>query len=159
MKVVEADDTAKSAEIIREKNMRGHAAICSKYAAELYGMKILEESIETNKHNFTWFLVVADTWRADDLRQRGQSNKATIVFSLPHNEGSLSQVLSIFSFYKINLTKIQSLPIIGREWEYLFYVDVIFNDYLRFRQSIDAVSPLTRELKILGEYAEGESTL
>ena len=159
MKVVEADDTAKSAEIIRKNNMRGHAAICSKYAAELYGMKILEESIETNKHNFTRFLVVADTWRADDLRQRGQSNKATIVFSLPHNEGSLSQVLSIFSFYKINLTKIQSLPIIGREWEYLFYVDVIFSDYLRFRQSIDAVSPLTRELKILGEYAEGESTL
>ncbi len=159
MKVVEADDTAKSAEIIRKNNMQGHAAICSKYAAELYGMKILEESIETNKHNFTRFLVVADTWRADDLRQRGQSNKATIVFSLPHNEGSLSQVLSIFSFYKINLTKIQSLPIIGREWEYLFYVDVIFNDYLRFRQSIDAVSPLTRELKILGEYAEGESTL
>ena len=159
LKVVEADDTAKSAEIIREKNMRGHAAICSKYAAELYGMKVVEEGIETNKHNFTRFLVVADTWRADDLRQRGQSNKATIVFSLPHNEGSLSQVLSIFSFYKINLTKIQSLPIIGREWEYLFYVDVIFTDYLRFRQSIDAVSPLTRELKILGEYAEGESTL
>ena len=159
MKVVEADDTAKSAEVIQTNHMKGHAAICSKYAAELYGMKVLEEGIETNKHNFTRFLVVADTWRADDLRNRSQSNKATIVFSLPHNEGSLSQVLSIFSFYKINLTKIQSLPIIGREWEYLFYVDVIFTDYLRFRQSIDAVSPLTRELKILGEYAEGESTL
>ena len=159
MKVVEADDTAKSAEVIQTNNMKGHAAICSKYAAELYGMKVLEEGIETNKHNFTRFLVVADTWRADDLRNRSQSNKATIVFSLPHNEGSLSQVLSIFSFYKINLTKIQSLPIIGREWEYLFYVDVIFSDYLRFRQSIDAVSPLTRELKIFGEYAEGESTL
>ena len=149
MKVVEADDTAKSAEVIQTNHMKGHAAICSKYAAELYGMKVLEEGIETNKHNFTRFLVVADTWRADDLRNRSQSNKATIVFSLPHNEGSLSQVLSIFSFYKINLTKIQSLPIIGREWEYLFYVDVIFTDYLRFRQSIDAVSPLTRELKIL----------
>ena len=159
LKVVEADDTAKSAEVIKTNNMRGHAAICSKYAAELYGMKILEEGIETNKHNFTRFLIVADTWRADDLRERGRSNKATIVFSLPHNEGSLSQVLSIFSFYKINLTKIQSLPIIGREWEYLFYVDVIFTDYLRFRQSIDAVSPLTRELKILGEYEEGKSTL
>ena len=159
MKVVEADDTAKSAEVIQTNNMKGHAAICSKYAAELYGMKVLEEGIETNKHNFTRFLVVTDTWRADDLRNRSRSNKATIVFSLPHNEGSLSQVLSIFSFYKINLTKIQSLPIIGREWEYLFYVDVIFNDYLRFRQSIDAVSPLTREHKILGEYAEGESTL
>ena len=159
MKVVEADDTAKSAEVIQTNHMKGHAAICSKYAAELYGMKVLEEGIETNKHNFTRFLVVTDTWRADDLRNRSQSNKATIVFSLPHNEGSLSQVLSIFSFYKINLTKIQSLPIIGREWEYLFYVDVIFNDYLRFRQSIDAVSPLTRELKILGEDADGESTL
>ena len=159
LKKVEADDTAKSAEIIRNNNLRGHAAICSKDAAERYGMKILEEGIETNKHNFTRFLVVADSWRADDLRERGRSNKATIVFSLPHNEGSLSQVLSIFSFYKINLTKIQSLPIIGREWEYLFYVDVIFQDYLRFRQSIDAVSPLTRELKILGEYAEGESTI
>ena len=159
LKIVEADDTAKSAEVIQANQMKGHAAICSKYAAELYGMKVLEEGIETNKHNFTRFLVVADTWRADDLRNRSQSNKATIVFSLPHNEGSLSQVLSIFSFYKINLTKIQSLPIIGREWEYLFYVDVIFTDYLRFRQSIDAVSPLTRELKILGEYAEGESTL
>ena len=159
LKVVEADDTAKSAEIIQANQLKGHAAICSKYAAELYGMKVLEEGIETNKHNFTRFLVVSDTWRADDLRNRSQSNKATIVFSLPHNEGSLSQVLSIFSFYKINLTKIQSLPIIGREWEYLFYVDVIFTDYLRFRQSIDAISPLTRELKILGEYAEGESTL
>ena len=159
LKKVVADDTATSAEIIRKHNMHGHAAICSKYAAELYGMKILEESIETNKHNFTRFLVVADSWKADELRERGRSNKATIVFSLPHNEGSLSQVLSIFSFYKINLTKIQSLPIIGREWEYLFYVDVIFSDYLRFRQSLDAVSPLTRELKILGEYAEGESTL
>lgn len=159
LKVVEADDTAGSAEIIRRNHMRGHAAICSKYAAELYDMKVLEEGIETNKHNFTRFLVVADPWRADDLRDRGRANKATIVFSLPHNEGSLSQVLSIFSFYKINLTKIQSLPIIGREWEYLFYVDVIFQDYLRFRQSIDAVSPLTRELKILGEYEEGKSTL
>ena len=159
LKIVEADDTAKSAEFIKTNNMRGHAAICSKYAAELYGMKILEEGIETNKHTFTRFLIVADTWRADDLRDRKHSNKGTIVFSLPHNEGSLSQVLSIFSFYKINLTKIQSLPIIGREWEYLFYVDVIFQDYLRFRQSIDAVSPLTRELKILGEYAEGESTI
>lgn len=159
MKVVEAEDTALSAEIIKRENLKGHAAICSKAAAERYGMKVLQEGIETNKHNFTRFLVVADPWKADDLRERSKVNKANIVFSLPHNEGSLSQVLSIFSFYKINLTKIQSLPIIGREWEYLFYVDVIFNDYLRYKQSIDAVSPLTKELKILGEYAEGTSTI
>ena len=117
LKAVEGYDTAKSAKNIQANHLKGHAAICSKFAAELYGMKVLEEGIETNKHNFTRFLMVADTWRADDLRNRSQSNKATIVFSLPHSEGSLSQVLSIFSFYKINLTKIQSLPILGREWE------------------------------------------
>ncbi len=159
LKVVEAEDTAGSAQLISREKLRGHAAICSKYAAELYGMKVLQEGIETNKHNFTRFLVVSDPWKVDDLRNYTRINKANIVFSLPHCEGSLSKVLSIFSFYNINLTKIQSLPIIGREWEYLFYVDVIFNDYLRYKQSIDAVSPLTKALKILGEYAEGESTL
>ena len=135
LKVVETEDTAGSARDIKEKGLKGHAAICSKYAAELYGMKILQEGIETNKHNFTRFLVVCDPWIADDLRERSKLNKSSIVFSLPHNEGSLSQVLSIFSFYKINLTKIQSLPIIGREWEYMFYVDVMFTDYLRYKQS------------------------
>lgn len=159
LKVVETEDTAGSAMDIRNQQLRGHAAICSKYAADLYGMKVLEEGIETNKHNFTRFLAISDPWLADERVERAAINKANIVFSLPHEEGSLSSVLSIFSFYKINLTKIQSLPIIGREWEYLFYVDVMFDDYLRYKQSIDAVLPLTKDLKILGEYAEGQSTL
>lgn len=158
-KVVEADDTAGSAKMISEGKMHGHAAICSKFAAPLYGMKVLEEEIETNKHNFTRFLVLSDSWQAEELSIPSKSNKASIVFSLPHNEGSLSQVLSIFSFYKINLTKIQSLPIIGREWEYMFYIDVMYDDYTRYRQSIDAVRPLTKQLKILGEYQQGRSTL
>ncbi|MBQ0023414.1 MAG: prephenate dehydratase [Prevotellaceae bacterium] len=158
-KVVEADDTAGSAKMISEGSLRGHAAICSKFAAPLYGMKVLEEEIETNKHNFTRFLVLCDPWQAEELCAPSKSNKASIVFSLPHNEGSLSQVLSIFSFYKINLTKIQSLPIIGREWEYMFYIDVCYDDYTRYRQSIDAVRPLTKQLKILGEYTEGRSTI
>ena len=161
IKVVEGEDTALSAEIIRTKNLHGHAAICSKAAAERYGMKILQEGIETNKHNFTRFLVVADPWQVDELnRHRSHEvNKASIVFTLPHTEGSLSQVLSILSFYRINLTKIQSLPIIGREWEYLFYVDVVFDQVLRYKQSIAAITPLTKELKILGEYEEGKSTI
>ena len=157
VKVVEAEATAGSAEIISRNHLKGHAAICSKSAAPLYDMKVLEEGIETNKHNFTRFLIVADPWKADELRERPSINKSTIVFSLPHCEGSLSQVLSIFSFYKINLTKIQSLPIIGREWEYMFYVDITFSDYLRYKQSIDAITPLTKELQILGEYEEGKS--
>lgn len=159
LKVVETDDTAGSAKDISENQLHGHAAICSKFAAPLYGMKILEEGIETNKHNFTRFLVVCDPWIAEGLCNPRKSNKASIVFSLPHAEGSLSQVLSIFSFYRINLTKIQSLPIIGREWEYMFYVDVTYDDYTRYRQSIDAVRPLTKQLKILGEYIDGKSTI
>jgi len=159
LKIVEAEDTAGSAEMISREQLRGHAAICSKFAAPLYGMKVLKEGIETNKHNFTRFLVISDPWQADSLCVPSRSNKASIVFTLQHEEGSLSQVLSIFSFYRINLTKIQSLPIIGREWEYLFYVDVTYNDYTRYRQSIDATRPLTRQLKILGEYIDGKSSI
>ncbi len=160
LKAVQADDTALSAKEIKEKGLKGHAAICSTHAARLYGMRILQENIETNKHNFTRFLVVADRWRSDELCANAvsrQANKANIVFSLPHEEGSLSAILSIFTFYRINLTKIQSLPIIGREWEYMFYVDVTFDDYTRFHQSIDAVRPLTKELTILGEYKAFEN--
>ncbi len=154
IKVVEGEDTARSAETIQNKQLHGHAAICSKAAAERYGMKILQEGIETNKHNFTRFLVVADPWQVDEINRHRtkEINKASMVFTLPHTEGSLSQVLSILSFYKINLTKIQSLPIIGREWEYQFYIDIVFDHMLRYKQAIAAILPLTKELKILGEY-------
>lgn len=154
LKIVEAEDTAGSAEMISRQQLHGHAAICHADAAPLYGMKVLEKSIEDNKHNFTRFLVLADNWTADAYRIPAKTNKSSIVFALPHEEGSLSKILTILSFYKINLTKIQSLPIIGREWEYLFYVDVAYDDYIRYRQSIDAVRPLCKELRILGEYTQ-----
>ena len=87
--------------------------------------------------------------QADALRPLNRLDKASLVFSLPHSEGSLSKVLTILSFYDINLTKIQSLPVIGHEWEYLFYVDVTFEDLIRYRQAIDAIIPLTKEFKII----------
>ena len=152
MRVVEADDTAGAAKMIAEGNHQGWAAICHADAARLYGLKVLEDGIEDNKHNFTRFLVCSTPQKADLLRPLVETNKSSIVFALPHEEGSLSAVLAILSFYKINLTKIQSLPIIGREWEYLFYVDVTYNALTRYRQAIDAIIPLTRDLKILGEY-------
>ncbi len=160
IKLVESEDTALSAEFIKKENLKGHAAICSKAAAERYGLKVLQEAIETNKHNFTRFLIVADSCQVDDLRhhQDKEADKSSMVFTLPHIEGSLSQVLSILSFYRINLTKIQSLPIIGREWEYQFYVDIVFDNLLKYKQAIAAITPLTKELKILGEYAEGKSS-
>ncbi len=156
LKVVEATDTAGAARTIAQGQMHGHAAIGSKALADMYGLKVLEEGIETNKHNFTRFLVFSNPARANLLRNIMQTDKASIVFALPHEEGSLSQVLSILSFYKLNLTKIQSLPIIGHEWEYLFYVDIQFNDYTRYSQGIDAIRPLTSDLKILGEYIHGK---
>lgn len=154
LKVVEVEDTAGAAADISQRQMAHHAAICHKDAARIYGMKVLEEGIETNKHNYTRFLVLASQQQADKLRNVKQTNKASLVFSLPHEEGSLSAILSVLSFYKLNLTKIQSLPIIGKEWQYLFYVDLKFNDNTRFHQAVDAILPLTSELKILGEYNE-----
>ena len=152
LKMVEDEDTAGSAKDIAEKGLKGVAAICHADAAALYGLEVLENHIEDNPHNFTRFLVMTDPRKADFLRSISKADKSSIVFSLPHEEGSLSQVLSILSFYKINLTKIQSLPIIGKEWEYLFYVDVAYDDIIRYRQSIDAITPLTKDLIILGEY-------
>ena len=159
LKVVEASDTAGAARAIAQGQMHGHAAIGSAAVAPMYGLKVLEEGIETNKHNFTRFLVFSSPSRATLLRNILHTDKASIVFALPHEEGSLSHVLSILSFYKLNLTKIQSLPIIGREWEYLFYVDIQFSDYTRYSQGIDAIRPLTSDLKILGEYKHGKESI
>ena len=157
--IVERDDTAGSAREIAEGRLAGTAAICGADAARLYGLEILRRGIETNKHNFTRFLVFSQPQRANLLRDIRQTNKASLVFTLPHEEGSLSQVLSILSFYKLNLTKIQSLPLVGKEWQYMFYVDLGFDDYTRYSQSIDAITPLTKELKILGEYQDGRQTI
>ncbi len=157
IKAVESDDTAESAKIIAENNLKGHAAICSEWAAELYGLKIIDRAIETNRHNFTRFLILCDHEAVAQYTCDQMINKASIQFSLAHSKGSLSKVLTIFSFYDINLTKIQSLPIIGREWEYRFYVDLTFDNLDRYRQSLDAVRPLLTEFKILGEYSEAEN--
>lgn len=154
LKIVEAFDTAGSAKDIAEQKLTGHGAICGEYAAQLYGLNILASGIETNKRNFTRFLILADPLTAPELRPEERSiDKSSIVFSLPHTNGALSKVLTIFSFYDINLSKIQSMPIIGREWEYRFYVDLTFDSYSRYLQSIDAVRPLINDLRILGEYS------
>lgn len=147
MKMVEKNDTAGSACEIAEKQLMGHAAICGKYAAQLYGLEVLAEDIQTIKRNFTRFLILADPMAEQTLNPLHKKNKASLVFALPHEQGSLSQVLAIFSFYGMNLTKIQSLPILGREWEYRFYINLTFDDYTRYRQSVDAVRPLISDFK------------
>lgn len=164
VKLVEKEDTAGSAKWIKENNLRDHAAICPAGAAELYGMDVLADGIETNKRNFTRFLILANRdVAADVLRElsveQENINKSSMVFTLPHTSGSLSKVLAVLSFYDMNLSMIQSMPIVGEEWRYQFYVNLLFTDYKRYRQAIDAILPLTKDFEILGEYMEGEQSV
>ncbi|MDP4238990.1 MAG: prephenate dehydratase [Bacteroidota bacterium] len=152
IKAIESEDTALSAKEIAENKILKRAAICSSLAAEKYGLEILAKGIETNKRNFTRFLIIAQPALAEEMIHGTKLDKSTLVFTLPHEEGSLAKVLSILSFYHANLTKIQSLPIIGREWEYQFYINLTFDDYNRYRQSLDAIRPLTKDFQLLGEY-------
>jgi prephenate dehydratase len=120
-------------------------------------LEILAESIETNKMNYTRFLILKESngWEPE----KDQINKSSIHFAVSHKSGSLSKILSILSYYEINLSKIQSMPIMGKDWEYQFYVDLIFDDYDWYRKSLDAIKPFTSEFGILGEYEKGKSIM
>ena len=148
IRLVESEDTAKSAADVAAEGLMGVGAVASTLAAELYGLEILAESIETYKQNFTRFLVLDDSLEVD----KAKVNKASMCFTLPHTPGSLAHVLTIMSFYGMNLTRIQSLPIPGQEWQYFFYVDIKFDDYVRYGQAVAAVRPLMEDLNVLGEY-------
>ena len=148
IRLVEYADTARSAADIAKEGVKGVGAIASELAAEIYGLEIIAESIETYKQNFTRFLILDEDFQVDQPR----INKASMCFTLPHKPGSLTHVLTILSFYDMNLTRIQSLPIPGQEWQYFFYVDIKFQNYERYLQALSAVKPLMTDLNILGEY-------
>ena len=148
MRMVEAEDTAKSAADLAEQNLMGVGAVASKLAAQMYGLEILEPEIETFKTNFPRFLILDDAIEVPQDR----INKASICFALPHKPGSLAHILTILSFYDMNLTRVQSLPIPGRQWQYFFYIDIRFEDYERYQQALSAVRPLIDDINILGEY-------
>lgn len=148
IRLVESEDTAKSAADIAKELLHGVGAVASSLAAELYGLEIIAPGIETYKQNFTRFLIL------DNALQVPQEavNKVSLCFTLPHTSGSLAHVLTILSFYGMNLTRIQSLPIPGREWQYFFYVDIKFDSYVKYLQAISAVRPLMEDFDTLGEY-------
>ena len=148
IRLVESEDTAKSAAQVAREGLKGVGAVASKLAAELYGLEILAPGIETYKQNFTRFLIMDDSLSVPE----DQIDKASLCFTLPHTPGSLAHILTILSFYEMNLTRIQSLPIPGREWQYFFYVDIKFSTYARYQQAIAAVRPLIDEFQVLGEY-------
>ena len=149
--MVESEDTAGSAADLARSGEKGVGAVASSLAAELYGLEILAEGIETYKDNFTRFLILDDTL---DVPEES-IDKASLCFTLPHNPGSLAQILTILSFFGMNLTRIQSLPIPGKSWQYFFYADLRFDVPARYRQALAAVRPLLEDLTILGEYKAG----
>jgi len=157
IRLIESIDTALSAKDIRENTLTGVGAIASRAAAEQYQLEIIAQGIETNKKNYTRFLIIGEN--NNNKPGSGVVNKASIHFALAHKIGSLSKILSILSYHELNLTKIQSMPIIGKNWEYQFYVDIEIEDYNLYQKSLEAIKPFTSNLGILGEYQKGRSIL
>lgn len=149
IKLVEDKDTAEVAERIKKNNLKGIGAIASVMAAEIFELEILGHSIQTIKHNETRFVIVK---RKNAEVLEDQISKASIKFEADHKRGSLATILNVMSDCKLNLTKIQSLPIIETPWKYAFFVDVTFESYSEFKKAKSILKIMAPEFKILGEY-------
>ncbi len=153
IKLVETKDTAESARMISEQEQTKIGAIASDLAAEMYGLEMIGESIETNKLNYTRFIVLRHFM---NVPHDNGFNKVSISFAVSHKTGSLYRALQVFDSHNANMTKIQSTPIAGRPWEYLFFVDFLLEDTSQFGAIIQGLSETTLGLKILGKYKAGK---
>lgn len=154
IKLVEESDTAEVAQRIQEQNLKGIAAIASKKAASIYKLNIIENEIQTRKQNLTRFFILKK--KNGNLEKPEITNKASLKFITKHQTGNLTDVLNIFAGFGMNLSKIQSLPIIDKPWNYAFFADVIFEDYVLFQKAISIVKDKTSSIKILGEYQQSK---
>ena len=149
IKLVEDKDTAEVAQRIHDNQLQNIGAIASDLAAKLFKLEILAPSIQTIKHNETRFVIVK---RENHEFPKSEINKASIKFETEHKRGSLAAILNVLSDCKLNLTKIQSLPIVETPWKYAFFVDVTFDDYKDFVKAKSIIDIMGQGLKILGEY-------
>ena len=152
IKLVEDVDTAEVAKRISKENIKGVAAIAPKIAAEIFGLEVLEDDIQTIKDNSTRFVIVQTqkpTIAPDII------NKASLKFQLNHKRGSLAALLNVLSDCKMNLTKIQSLPVIETPWKYSFFVDVTFDQITDYQKLVKIIEIMAEEFKILGTYKNG----
>lgn len=149
IKLVEDKDTAEVADRIQKNKLKGIGAIASVMAAEIFELEILGHSIQTIKHNETRFAIVK---RTNTEVIENEINKASIKFVADHKRGSLAAILNVMSDCKLNLTKIQSLPIIETPWKYAFFVDVTFTTYSDFKKAKSILNIMSPDFKILGEY-------
>jgi|688.fasta_scaffold467878_2 prephenate dehydratase len=147
IRVVEGNDTARCARDIKDKQLRNTAAIGNEVTANTYGMEILASNIESNKKNYTRFLVIT---KGSDVVEN--PDKASISIQLLHDPGTLAKALTVLGDHRINLTKIQSVPIVGNLNEYNFHLDLEWNDYDQYKAALAELVTYCKKVKILGEY-------
>lgn len=153
-KLVETEDTALSAKHIHQHKNKHAAAIASKLAAELYNLNIIAPSIQTMKNNYTRFLILQHKGTFSEIEN---ANKASVNFATDHSKGSLAKVLTVIAAAGINLSKLQSFPIPGSNFNYSFHADMEFDSLETFNETIEKMKGLTKSLKIYGVYKNGKS--
>lgn len=149
IKLIEDVDTAEVAKRIAKNQLKGVAAIAPKIAAEIFELEVLEDDIQTMKDNSTRFVIIQTE---QPNIGTDQINKASLKFQLDHKRGSLAAILNVLSDCKMNLTKIQSLPVIETLWKYAFFVDVTFDSYEDYKKAKSIMEIMATEFKVLGEY-------
>ncbi|MDR0711007.1 MAG: prephenate dehydratase [Prevotellaceae bacterium] len=145
--VIEKNDTAESAQLIAKNKLANTAAIAGSLAAEIYGLQVIAKDIHTCKQNFTRFLALSCK-----PCESSRNNKASICLEVAHRSGSLAEALGIWAKYGVNLTKIQSIPIIGKPYQYSFYIDLEWDDVAAYRRAMDELAYCTTKQHLLGEY-------
>ncbi|MCC8423647.1 prephenate dehydratase [Mucilaginibacter sp. UR6-11] len=158
LKIVESSDTAACAKRIAEEKLTDTVAIANTLAAKLYGLDIIERRIESNKKNFTRFLILTTHERA---ARQSSANKASLCFQVSNQVGALAKVLNIFANQGVNMSKIQSMPVLGKRNEYNFYVDIEWEENKHYDSAVKQILKYTHNFNILGEYKrhEDESNL
>lgn len=151
IEIRESDDTALSAKKIGDKKLKGVAAIANEFAAKRFGLEILEKRIETHKKNFTRFLILSRRNGTPD-----NADKASISFEVANEVGSLADALMTFKANSINLTKIQSIPVIGKPSEYSIHIDIEWKNRKKYDVAMRTVMRQVRNLNVLGEYKKGK---
>jgi prephenate dehydratase len=149
-KLVETDDTALSAKLLKQHKSKYIAAVASKLAAKMYGLEILASNIHTQKNNYTRFLLLKK-----QQEPIVDANKASLYFITDHQRGSLSRVLAEIAGLGINLSKLQSFPIPGSDFKYAFHADLEFDLMEQFATAVKKIKLKTNELRIYGCYKKG----
>lgn len=159
IKLIEEKDTAEVARRIQKENIKGVGAIASKMAADMYGLKVLADDIQTIKNNSTRFFILKKNndspYHPSKLGEI--KDKASLKFVTKHDAGSLAEILDIFGKHDLNLTKIQSLPIIEKPWNYAFFIDLVIDDFVLYKNALHLISKKVTHLKILGEYHQNNA--